>query len=527
MKESNDINEPLINQSLREDDVNSLPVGTLLDNGLKDDKQVVYKITKLLGDGGFGLVYKARARVQGKNGKAQAWGDFAIKEFFIRGCKRTPALSLIDKSEKSFIEAKKNFKNEAEQLRKFNIPNIVRVNECFEANNTIYYVMQFIEGENLYEYVSRNGAFNEKDALNVLTPIIEAVGKLHIEKRLHLDIKPNNIMLGEDGGKEDKYVDLGAHKLAPILIDFGSLEAADYQRKIKLTYRTEGYSSPEHSYPAVFGFDDKFDERLDVFSLGATMYYLLVGESPENTPKTTDEYEPYINSIKENLTQKGVSEAVKEAVAHAMQPNRELRTSSALDFLKDLGTAVALEKELNIKRKKQIRNKILLFSATIFIVITSFFIWNIINENTKSIKRLQTAIEQHDKALLTEFAMADSLQAIKHLVAQHELEGNFIMAWYWTERVNAIKDRIHGDKADIESIISRGEILRQAAITKIDTSSHDFKNLVELLGINSKELILSFGKSNVQQISEEHSSTGGVNQPQNPKQVASSPIESP
>ncbi|MBR3831292.1 MAG: serine/threonine protein kinase [Muribaculaceae bacterium] len=492
MNENHDINEALINQPHLEDDVNSLPVGTLLDNGLKDDKQVVYKIEKLLGDGGFGLVYKAKARVQGKNGKAQAWCYFAIKEFFLKGCKRTPEHSLVDKSERSFINAKKNFKHEAEQLRKFNIPNIVRVNECFEANNTIYYVMQFIEGDNLYEYVSKNGAFNEKDALNVLTPVIEAVGKLHNEKRLHLDIKPNNIMLGEDGGKEDKYVELGAQKVAPILIDFGSLERANYQDKIKLTYRTEGYSSPEHSYPDVFGFEDKFDERLDVFSLGATMYYLLVGDSPRDTPRTVDEYAPYINSIKENLTIKGVSEGVKDAVAHAMHPNRKLRTSSALAFLQDLGKAVALEKELEEERRKKIRNRLLLLGVTIFIGITSFFIWNIIDENTKTIKRLQTAIEQHDKMLLTEFAMVDSLRAIKHLVAEHEMDSNFIMAWYWAERVKAIKDRIPGNKADIDAIIARTEMFRQNAIAKVDTSSNDFKKLTYLLGINSKDLLLSF-----------------------------------
>ena len=476
----------------------TLPGGFPLDNGLKGVGHAEYIIEKVLGDGGFGIVYKAKARMRSKNGRALSWTSFAVKEFFHRQCDRSETFSLVDKSEASFKEAKLRFKKEAEKLHELEIPNVVEVNECFERNNTVYYVMQFVEGQNLQEYVlgkddeDGNGALSETDALTMMTPIIEAVEKLHENRLLHLDIKPNNIMLGKEGGEHDKYVSIGDNRWAPILIDFGTSASSNFiNKKIDVKYRTQGYSSPEQSFPDAFGYKNEFDRRLDVYALGATMYFLLTGAMPADAPSRKEDFDDFINQITTRLKEKDVSESICDAVVKAMNPYRSQRTSSAREFLNELGAGAEFEAELKERNKRRNRRALMFLIAAILVGVAAIYTWNSVNKTVENNNRLQIAIEKHDKALLTEYAAADSLRAIKELVQVHEKDSNFLMAWYWTQYLKDRKDSIPGDKADIESIISRGEMLRQTAITKVDTSSNDFKNMAKLLGVAPNELIKS------------------------------------
>ena len=445
----------------------TLPGGFPLDNGLKGVGHAEYIIEKVLGDGGFGIVYKAKARMRSKNGRALSWTSFAVKK-------------------------------EAEKLHELEIPNVVEVNECFERNNTVYYVMQFVEGQNLQEYVlgkddeDGNGALSETDALTVMTPIIEAVEKLHENRLLHLDIKPNNIMLGKEGGEHDKYVSIGDNRWAPILIDFGTSASSNFiNKKIDVKYRTQGYSSPEQSFPDAFGYKNEFDRRLDVYALGATMYFLLTGAMPADAPSRKEDFDDFINQITTRLKEKDVSESICDAVVKAMNPYRSQRTSSAREFLNELGAGAEFEAELKERNKHRNRRALMFLIAAILVGVAAIYTWNSVNKTVENNNRLQIAIEKHDKALLTEYAAADSLRAIKELVQVHEKDSNFLMAWYWTQYLKDRKDSIPGDKADIESIISRGEMLRQTAITKVDTSSNDFKNMAKLLGVAPNELIKS------------------------------------
>ena len=148
-------------------------------------------------------------------------------------------------------------------------PNIVSVNEVFEANNTAYYVMEYIDGESLRSYVQRNGPLGEAGLRRLLLPVMDAVEALHAERLTHLDIKPDNIMLArrKDGS------------IRPVLIDFGLAKHYGADGTPTSTVNTLGCSagySPMEQYMGI----RTFSPTADVYALGATMLYCLTGETP-------------------------------------------------------------------------------------------------------------------------------------------------------------------------------------------------------------------------------------------------------
>lgn len=465
----------------------ALPVGSHLNNGLDNDDYIKYKIDKVLGVGGFGIVYKATAFTRNKNGRAlmKEQKHCAIKEFFYGDCERSETLSLVDLSESSYWEAKKRFRTEAKMLHKFDIPNVVNVNECFSQNNTFYYVMQFVEGDNLEQYVEKKGALNTQDALAIMTPIIEAVELLHDKELYHLDIKPDNIMLGDDGGQHDKYVRIEEKDYVPILIDFGTLASS---KKFDLKYKTACYSPPEQSYPDQFNYKNGVDrKRLDVFALGATMYFLLTGTTPPDAPSQFGQFDEFIKKIEKELSECSIDDGMKCAIVKAMNPNRDQRTQSAHQFLKELGTGEALDAKKARLKKKQRRNAILYLLAIALVGVAAYYAWYNQQDDVVNNRRIQAAIENGDKVVLTEYASLDSLRAINELVTEYEKDNNILMAWYWAEYVKEHQDSISGDKAVIKALIARSEVLRKNLIEKVDTTSVAYKSLSQLLDSTAKK----------------------------------------
>ena len=174
-----------------------------------------YTILKVLGQGGFGITYLVSGKVRVGNIVVDV--RFAMKEHFISSlCSRdgatksvqfsAPVADQVGRSMKAFIK-------EARRLQSLGIdhPNVVRINEVFEANNTAYYVMEYIEGASLQDYVRKHGPMSADAAKALLQPLIEAVATLHSNSIAHYDIKPANIMLSEEADGS----------LRPVLIDFG------------------------------------------------------------------------------------------------------------------------------------------------------------------------------------------------------------------------------------------------------------------------------------------------------------------
>ena len=233
-----------------------------------------YTVIKVLGQGGFGITYLVTGKV--KVGNITLEGRFALKEHFISSlCSRdkathaiqfsTPVADEVDRSMRAFIK-------EAQRLQSLGIdhPNIVKINEVFEANNTAYYVMEYLGGTTLKDYVQANGAMSPAAAKALLRPVVEAVAMLHRNNVAHYDIKPGNIMLHEDE----------SGNVRPVLIDFGLAKHYNDRGHATSTLAAAGYTpgyAPVEQYAGL----KEFTPQCDVYSLAATLYFCLTGHDPK------------------------------------------------------------------------------------------------------------------------------------------------------------------------------------------------------------------------------------------------------
>lgn len=313
--------------------INVLPKGTELHNGKRK-----YRVEKVLGTGGFGITYKVSSTVMVDNVAINTF--FAMKEYFLSSCYRDNDGATMRFSPTMKIEVEQSlndFITEAKRLNSLGLKsdNIVKVNEVFKENGTAYYIMEYLEGGNLQDFVKTNGALSEADAVALITPIAHAVEALHSERILHLDIKPENIVLKEERETGE---------ITPILIDFGLVKHFDSKGKPTTRLSAKGASdgyAPMEQYTTI----DKFTPAIDVYALGATLFYLIKGKNP---PKAFD-IESSI-TIEKSLPAM-ISENVKMTIVHAMEKSKFERTSNVTAFLAELGNK---EDDFKDERKTKI-----------------------------------------------------------------------------------------------------------------------------------------------------------------------------
>ena len=280
----------------------NLSQGTLLQNGK-------YEIVRYISSGGFGCTYEAKHVLFGKS--------VAIKEFFVKDfCNRdsgTKSIYVASKSMVSLVEKLRGkFIAEAQALFEMNHPNIVRVTDVFEENGTAYYVMDYINGSTLDGIIKSRGALAESEALHYISQVSKALKYVHDRNRLHLDIKPANIMVDADG-----FV---------VLIDFGvskQYDEVDNANTSTLVGSTPGYAPIEQSGAGLA----KFYPATDIYALGATLYKALTGITP---PQAT-----LIASGESELPPlpATITSATRKAVEAAMRIQRSKRPQSIEEFL--------------------------------------------------------------------------------------------------------------------------------------------------------------------------------------------------
>ena len=223
-----------------------------------------YRVISTLGQGGFGITYLAE--------QVMAKRNVCIKEFFPKEYYNRDSdsmhISLGSEGNAEMMNAyKAKFIKEAQTIANLNHPNIIRIFDVFEENNTAYYAMEYIDGESLNAKVKREGALAEDMAVKHIRDVASALDYIHKRNIMHLDVKPANIMLS----KEDD---------CAVLIDFGL--SKQYDNAGKQTSATpvgisHGYA-PMEQYQE--GGVSTFSPVTDIYSLGATLYYLVTGRVP-------------------------------------------------------------------------------------------------------------------------------------------------------------------------------------------------------------------------------------------------------
>ena len=285
-----------------------LKIGTTLQGG-------EFKIEKVLGQGGFGITYLAHQHSLNRS--------VAVKEFFMSDyCQRShddgctvsvPTIANREQVEKS----KQRFLREAQFTARLIHPHIVTIYCIFEENGTIYYVMEFLCGGSLFALA--NGApLSESKAVDYTRQIASALSLMHSHEQTHLDVKPGNIML-----RDDK---------SAVLIDFGLTKQFEDGHQLTSTHIafTPNYA-PLEQHKGV----KEFLPTIDVYALGATLYFLLTGKNPPMADEVFNDGLPDLPS--------NVSSCTRRAVEMAMQPKSKDRPQSMKAFIDMLPSSATSE----------------------------------------------------------------------------------------------------------------------------------------------------------------------------------------
>ena len=352
---------------------NTLTVGSTLKGA------ILYTIAEPLHSGGFGITYRATAKIM--VGNIPQTATFTIKEFFIgKICSRDANGNVVvaPENQQAFKSAKADFKSEAEILHSLKHDNIVPVNEVFEQNNTVYYVMSYLGNVSLYQYVAENcGALEESQAKGIILPLTSALAYLHNRNILHLDIKPDNIMMVRHG-----------NTIKPVLIDFGQ---AMYfvNGKPKKDKGIRGYSkgySPLQLKQNV----STFSPSLDIYSLAATLLYMLSGVDPCDAEELSTHkiYKALPESVSQNTMDAIICGLQKEAVS---RPNDIASFQNILEHGKPSTANSSFSNHAGDGRiptdtiipdpPKPISTKLIAIACVVVVAIGGWFTWNKFSKN--------------------------------------------------------------------------------------------------------------------------------------------------
>ena len=322
-----------------------LKIGTILNS-----PQNTYVIESVLGHGTFGITYMIRC-IKGKNkGK-----KFALKEFFINGVSSREESGIVSSYSDTISteQCKAEFIAEAKNLIELNHPNIVKAYELFEANGTVYYTMDYIEGENLNSYL-KHKKLSINEAVKIITKIAYGLSYMHESQHmLHLDLKPGNIMRRSSDGQI-------------ILIDFGlSRYFTDEdmpEGESPVGLGTKGYAPFEQS-----DFKNRqsdFKSTIDVYALGATFYKLVTSKTPPSAQELFNDR----NLLPSALSDSGLDSDKISIIKKAMDPTPEKRYQSVMEFIYDIN---ADERK---RRKKGLMLSLGIFIGIAFVGISTYYL---------------------------------------------------------------------------------------------------------------------------------------------------------
>ena len=221
-----------------------------------------YKIGKVIGVGGFSVVYSAL--------DTQTNAVVAIKEFYATNCMRRVrdgSLHIYPKDqEHKYHIGLKRFFDEGLTLSQIDHPNIVNVSNFFRCNNTAYLVMRYEHGKDLRWFIKNTDYMpDEEFILSVFSMVLAGLKEVHKNNFLHLDIKPSNILLRSSG--------------VPLILDLGAAYKFPAKERHKVHTLTHGYSAPEQHEKTDLGLSS------DLYAVAMTMRACITHKSPPSAVK--------------------------------------------------------------------------------------------------------------------------------------------------------------------------------------------------------------------------------------------------
>ena len=260
-----------------------------------------YTIMGVLGEGGFGITYLGYDNRLG--------AEIAVKEYFPHGIsfrditdKTVRVSSHTD--EEFYSHGKEQFFSEARTLVRFaKEPGVVSVTDYIQENNTAYLIMEYLEGENLRQYLQNHGVLTADEIITMLEPMMRTLEKVHAAGVIHRDISPDNIMILNNGQVK--------------LMDFGAAREFDNNSSMSVMLK-QGYA-PEEQYRR----NGEQGPWTDVYALCATIYRCITGKTP------TDSLERLINDTLNTPSQLGIRipPAIEQVLMYGLAVRKENRTS--------------------------------------------------------------------------------------------------------------------------------------------------------------------------------------------------------
>jgi serine/threonine protein kinase/chemotaxis signal transduction protein len=292
-----------------------------LATALQESVGVKYTVTRLIGTGAMGAVYRA---------EHHALGDVAIKVML--GPPDNHKLS-------------ERFLREARALRKLQTPHAVLVYDLERSSTGLtYMVMEMVEGRSLRDELKERGHLSLEETVEIAEAVCDALCAAHEHGIIHRDLKPDNILLAEKNEADEdtariiKIVDFGIVKLRGT--GQGGEEASMQLTKYGSPIGTPFYMSPEQWFGDGPGFTS-LDGRTDIYALGCTLYEALSGRAPFSGNTKEELRSKHLNEQPRSLTEVAahVPETISRVILRALEKDRDFRPTSAAEFAAELRRA--------------------------------------------------------------------------------------------------------------------------------------------------------------------------------------------
>jgi serine/threonine protein kinase len=257
-----------------------------------------YQIDRQIGQGGMATVYMAHDNKFDTN----------------------VAIKVLNKEFVHNDNIRKRFLAEAKSMFRMSHPNIIKVNDLIEENDTVAFVMEYIEGETLKEYIDRKGKLNDDEIKTIFSQMLDAVGYVHEQNLVHRDIKPSNFMIDKKG--KVKLMDFGIAKT----LDASSSEYT--QTGTGMQMGTPMYMSPEQITET-----KSVTAQSDIYSLGVVLWQMVTGQKPYDT-KTLSSFQLQMSIVNTDLNE--TNSIWETAIKKSTNKIPEARFHSCRIFLQEL-----------------------------------------------------------------------------------------------------------------------------------------------------------------------------------------------